>query len=45
MANAKKLLIGHFSTRYTDYKTHLNEAKGIFENTYIVNDGDVFDVN
>lgn len=39
-ANVKKLLIGHFSSRYDDTKEHLKEAKAIFENTEAVEDGD-----
>ncbi len=43
-ANAKQLLIGHFSSRYNDTKELEDEAKQIFENTTAVNDGDVFSV-
>lgn len=34
-ANAGKLLIGHFSTRYTDTDVLLNEAREIFANTEV----------
>jgi ribonuclease Z len=44
MANAKKLLIGHFSSRYSNIKDLENEARSIFENTVAVNDGDMFSV-
>lgn len=38
-ANAKKLIIGHFSARYKEYDGILNEAREVFENTYIAEDG------
>lgn len=34
-ANAKKLLIGHFSNRYTDLSVLLEEAREIFPETYL----------
>jgi len=40
MARAKKLLIGHFSSRYKDLQPLLAEAKEIFQNTYLALDGD-----
>lgn len=39
-ANVKKLLIGHFSTRYKNTNIIFEETKEIFENTQAVNDGD-----
>jgi ribonuclease Z len=42
LAEAKKLVIGHFSTRYRDRKMFLEEAKPIFENTFLGNDGNEF---
>lgn len=39
-AGAKKLLLGHLSARYKTVQVHLDEAKSVFPNTYIVNDGD-----
>lgn len=38
-ANVGKLLLGHFSARYNDENILLNEAKEIFENTYLANEG------
>lgn len=38
-ANVKKLMLGHFSARYPDNQILLNEAKGIFENTILANEG------
>lgn len=37
-AMAKKLLIGHYSTRYTDQSTFLEESREIFENTEMAED-------
>ncbi len=39
MANVKKLLLGHFSARYTTLEGFLNEAKSIFNNCDICIDG------
>jgi ribonuclease Z len=44
MANAKQLLIGHFSARYMDVEAFEEEARQVFENVTAVNDGDIFDV-
>lgn len=38
-ANAKHLLLGHFSSRYKDTSTFLAEAKTIFENVTLAHDG------
>ena len=38
-ANADKLILTHFSQRYTNIKNFLNEAKRIHENTIAVADG------
>ncbi len=43
-AGVKKLLLGHFSSRYKDLNVLLDEAKGVFPASFIVNDGDVFEV-
>lgn len=34
-ANAGKLIMGHFSNRYNDYQILLEEAKSVFENSYL----------
>lgn len=44
LAGAKKLLIGHFSSRYKDPSLLENEAKEIFEESFAVNDGDIYSV-
>lgn len=43
-AGAKKLLLGHFSARYTDPCRLLPEARAIFPDTFICSDGDVYEV-
>jgi ribonuclease Z len=43
-AKAKKLLIGHFSSRYKTFDTFEKEAQEIFPETRAVNDGEVFSV-
>ena len=44
MAEAKRLLIGHFSNRYKDPMLFENEAKSVFENTTAVFDGDIYSI-
>lgn len=43
-ANAKRLLIGHFSSRYKDVLGLVNEAKAIFENTESAEDGMIIEI-
>ena len=43
-ANAGKLVIGHFSSRYKDITPLVNEARSIFPNTVAAEDGDEFRV-
>lgn len=43
-ANATKLIIGHFSTRYKNTRLHTKEAREIFPNTYSVKDGDKYKI-
>lgn len=43
-ANAKKLLIGHFSSKYEDLHDFLVEAKEIFEHTQLAIEGVTFKV-
>ena len=38
-ASVKQLVIGHYSARYTDLDVLLNEAKSVFENTILADDG------
>ena len=44
LAGVKKLLIGHFSSRYKDPLLLENEAKEVFENSRGVNDGDIYSI-
>ncbi|MDD2595600.1 MAG: ribonuclease Z [Bacteroidales bacterium] len=43
-AGAGKLVIGHYSSRYKDLNVLLDEAKEIFPNTFLANEGMVFEV-
>lgn len=43
-AQAKKLVLGHFSARYENENNLLEEARSIFPNTYLANEMEVFDV-
>lgn len=43
-ANVKKLIIGHFSARYHDLSPLLSEAKSIFPNTILAEEGQTFKV-
>jgi ribonuclease Z len=43
-SSAKKLLLGHFSSRYGDTIGHVNEAMEIFQNVEAVQDGEVYEV-
>jgi len=39
-----KLLLGHYSARYTNEQILLDEAKEEFENTFLTNEMDIFDI-
>ena len=43
-SNVKKLILGHFSTRYDDIQKFKTEAQTIFENVELANDGKVFEL-
>ncbi|WP_350291446.1 ribonuclease Z [uncultured Croceitalea sp.] len=43
-ANVNKLLLGHYSTRYKSLELFKEEAKPIFENVDIAEDGKVFEI-
>ena len=43
-AKAKKLLLGHFSIRYKELDVLLNEAKQVFDETYIAKEGEIFTI-
>ena len=40
-AGVKRLLIGHYSARYTDESVLLDEAKAVFPDTFLANEGQV----
>lgn len=44
LAGVKKLILGHFSARYKDRKPFLEEARSVFENTLLAEDGLSFDI-
>jgi ribonuclease Z len=44
-ANVKKLIIGHYSARYDDLNQLLNEAREIFPNTELAEDGKTFEAD
>ncbi len=44
LANAKKLLIGHFSSKYDTLTGFLEEAKEVFDNTEIAREGVCFKI-
>jgi ribonuclease Z len=44
MANAKQLLLGHFSSKYRDLEPFKEEAAVIFKNVHIAEEGKEFDV-
>ena len=43
-AGVKKLIIGHFSSRYKNVNQLVDEARQVFPNTFPANDGDRFEI-
>jgi ribonuclease Z len=43
-AGVKKLIIGHYSARYTNQTDLLNEAKAVFENTVLGEDLTTYEI-
>ncbi|MFA4852837.1 MAG: ribonuclease Z [Bacteroidales bacterium] len=43
-ADAKKLMLGHYSARYDDLQPLLEEAKKVFENTILAEEGMVYNI-
>ena len=43
-ANAKRLILGHLSARFENGNEHTVEAKTIFENVEVVEDGNVYEI-
>ncbi|HEY4799251.1 MAG TPA: MBL fold metallo-hydrolase, partial [Bacteroidia bacterium] len=44
-ANAKELIIGHYSARYKDLQVLLQEAKQVFENSLLAIEGETYKAN
>ncbi len=44
MANAKRLLLGHFSARFNDVQLFVNEARTVFENTEAALEGKTYTI-
>lgn len=44
MAGVRKLILGHYSARYKDLNVLLEEARSIFPDTYLAEDGSRFNV-
>lgn len=44
MANVKKLIIGHFSAKYSDLNPLLQEAVDVFPNSFLATEGEVFNI-
>ncbi len=42
--NAKQLIIGHYSSRYKTLDSHLSEAKEVFENTFLAEEGKTYKI-
>jgi len=40
-ASVKKLLIGHFSSRYNELETLLHEARAVFSDTELADEGKI----
>jgi ribonuclease Z len=44
LADASELILGHFSTRYNNYNLFLDQARAVFSNTKLAEDGKVFEI-
>jgi ribonuclease Z len=44
-ANVKRLIIGHYSKRYSDLNILLSESREIFSNTFLTYEGEMLDFN
>ena len=44
LAGVKKLLMGHFSGRYSNTDQHLAEARNVFAESYVVEEGGIYPV-
>ncbi len=44
-AGVKKLILGHFSTRYKDLNLLLNEARLVFPDSFLAEDGQIWEID
>ena len=44
-AGAKQLVLGHFSSRYQDLNVLLEQAREVFPESYLAEEGKVFEVD
>ena len=44
-SKVKRLIIGHYSKRYSDRNELMLECKSIFKNSFLANEGDLIDFN
>ncbi len=42
--NANQLIIGHYSSRYKTLDEHISEAKAVFENTFLAEEGKTYKI-
>ena len=43
-AGAERLIVGHYSSRITDFEAFLTECRAVFPATFAAQDGDVFEI-
>ena len=43
-AGVKRLLLGHFSSRYLDENVFLEEARNIFPESYLTHENDIYNI-
>ena len=44
LSGAGRLLVGHYSSRITDFDAYIAECRAVFENTVALRDGDVIEI-
>lgn len=44
-AQVKKLLIGHFSSRYVELESMIEECRAVFTNSFLAEEGNIFKIN
>ena len=43
-AGAGRLIVGHYSSRITDFDSYISECRKVFESTIAAQDGDIFEI-